>query len=169
MDVISIQIIQLFEWRLLGKRNITKQPIQWRDFFNKLTFYFIIDNDLPKQDDLLRSEQSGKSFYFTNMPDDLVHEPARPDRNVFQTLISQELLEQDGSKFNRIYRHVGTEGGWGGKPPPQIIVGNSVNCCNNLVNPTCALYSIYNRNPFSPWIYIAEYALMELSVQSLIG
>ena len=96
----------------------SEQLIQWRDFFNKLTFYFIIDNDLPKQDDLLRSEQSGKSFYFTNMPDDLVHEPARPDRNVFQTLISQELLEQDGSKFNRIYRHVGTEGGWGGEPPP---------------------------------------------------
>ena len=96
----------------------SEQLKQWRDFFNKLTFYCIIDNDLPKQEKLLRSEQSGESIYFTNMPDDLVHEPARPDRNVFQTLISQELLEQDGSKFNRIYRHVGTEGGWGGKPPP---------------------------------------------------
>merc|ERR1712074_176213 len=86
-----------------------------------------IDNDLPKQENLLRSEQSGESFYFTNMPDELVHEQARPDSNVFRTLISQKLLEQDGSKFNRIYRRVGTEGGWGGggggggspPPPPQ--------------------------------------------------
>ena len=35
-----------------------KQPIQWRDFFNKLTFYCIIDKDLLKQEKLLRSKRS---------------------------------------------------------------------------------------------------------------
>ena len=32
----------------------------------------------------------------------LVGEPARPDRNAFQTLISQEPLERNGWKFNQI-------------------------------------------------------------------
>ena len=42
---------------------------------------------------------------FTNRVDDLVREPARPgtvDREAFQTLISQELLELNDPKFNHI-------------------------------------------------------------------
>ena len=42
------------------------------------------------------------------------------------------------------YRHAAMEGGWGGTPLPQIVVGNSVNCCNHSVNPTCGT----NRNTF---------------------
>ena len=37
---------------------------------------------------------------FTNILEDLVGEP--PDHDAFQTLISQELLELNGLKFNRI-------------------------------------------------------------------
>ena len=47
---------------------------------------------------------------FTNIVDSLVREPARPDpprpgpadRDAFQTLISQELLELNETKFNHI-------------------------------------------------------------------
>ena len=40
----------------------------------------------------------------------LKYETARPDRYAFQTLISQELLEKNGSKFNHL-RVCGDEGG----------------------------------------------------------
>ena len=43
----------------------SEQLKQWRDFFNKLTFYFIIDNDLPKQDDLLFTLTKNETFTFT--------------------------------------------------------------------------------------------------------
>ena len=38
----------------------------------------------------------------TNIVDDLVGEPTRPDRNDFQTIISQELQELNDPKFNHI-------------------------------------------------------------------
>merc|ERR1712074_280057 len=65
-----------------------------------------------------RSEPNWVIYLNTHRYFLLKYKTARPDRYVFQTLISQELLEQNSLNLTT-YGYAEMKGGGGGPPPPK--------------------------------------------------
>ena len=62
----------------------------------------LLEGSLHEKHVILHDRSEADRALFENIIEDLVRESARPDREAFETLISQELLELDSPKFNHL-------------------------------------------------------------------